>query len=67
MKNLDFAAMENVQGGTSGTITLNLPITTLLGSLPDGLGNLLGIGLQIGLGLSYNTDTVPAISLPFGL
>jgi hypothetical protein len=61
MKSLDFASMENIQGGSSGNISINLPITTLLGLL--GLG---GVGLGIGLGISYNIDLLPS-SLPLGL
>jgi hypothetical protein len=52
MKSLDFAAMENIQGGSSGNISVNLPISGLLSVL--GLGSLLGIGLGVGVGVSYN-------------
>lgn len=64
MKSLDFASMENIQGGSSGNIAINLPITGLLGAL--GLG---AIGLGIGLGISYSIDILPSTlpSLPFGL
>lgn len=54
MKTLDFAAMENIQGGSAGTIQINLPVTTLLGAL--GLGSLAGIGLGLGLSIGYNIE-----------
>ena len=59
MKSLDFAAMENVQGGSQGAISINLPISSLLSVL--GLGSLLGIGLGIGIGISYN---IGGLTLP---
>ncbi|HEX9513561.1 MAG TPA: hypothetical protein VF939_23885 [Puia sp.] len=64
MKSLDFASMENIQGGSSGNIAINLPITGLLGLL--GLG---GVGVGIGLGISYNIDLLPSTlpGLPLGL
>lgn len=74
MKSLDFAAMESIQGGSSGNITINLPITGLLSTL--GLGSLLGAGIGLGLGISYNIDglNLPNLSslpslpgLPLGL
>jgi len=52
MKSLNFAAMENIQGGDSGNVSINLPISSLLSVL--GLGSLLGIGLGIGVGVSYS-------------
>jgi hypothetical protein len=65
MKSLDFAAMENIQGGLAGNITINLPITGLLSTL--GLGSLLGAGLGLGLGISYNLELPALPSLPLGL
>lgn len=65
MKRLDFAAMENIQGGLAGNIMINLPITSLLSTL--GLGSVAGIGLGIGLGISYNLDLPALPSLPLGL
>lgn len=62
MKRLDFAAMENIQGGAAGSIMINLPITSLLSTL--GLGSVAGIGLGIGLGISYSTDGLAGIGLP---
>ncbi|HTI08683.1 MAG TPA: hypothetical protein VL832_09005 [Puia sp.] len=64
MKSLDFASMENIQGGSSGSIAINIPITGLLAAL--GLG---GVGLGIGLGISYSIDLLPSTlpSLPLGL
>ena len=59
MKSLDFAAMENVQGGSSGNIAINLPISSLLSVL--GLGALLGVGLGLGLSISYN---IGGLNLP---
>ncbi len=56
--------MENIQGGSAGNISINLPITALLNTL--GLGSLLGIGLGVGLGISYNIDLLPS-GLPLGL
>jgi len=56
--------MENIQGGSSGSIAINIPITGLLAAL--GLG---GVGLGIGLGISYSIDLLPSTlpSLPLGL
>jgi len=71
MKSLDFAAMENVQGGSAGSISIGLPLTGLLSTL--GLGSLLGLGLGLGLNISYDIDglNLPALpslsSLPLGL
>jgi hypothetical protein len=65
MKSLDFAAMENIQGGSAGNFSINLPISSLLSIL--GLGSLLGIGLGIGLGVSYNIEGLTIPSLPLGL
>lgn len=62
MKSLDFAAMENVQGGASGNIMINLPLTGLLSTL--GLGSLLGLGLGLGLGIAYNVDGLTGLGLP---
>ncbi|HWK07781.1 MAG TPA: hypothetical protein VNS58_29315 [Puia sp.] len=64
MKSLDLASMENIQGGSAGSIAINLPITALLAAL--GLG---GIGVGIGLGITYNIDILPSSlpSLPLGL
>jgi hypothetical protein len=61
MKSLDFAAMENIQGGSSGNISINLPISSLLAVL--GLGSLLQIGLGVGVGVSYSISdlTLPAL------
>ncbi len=61
MKSLDFASMENVQGGSIGNISINLPISSLLSVL--GLGSLLGIGLGIGIGISYNISDLNLPSL----
>lgn len=61
MKSLDFASMENIQGGSAGNIAINLPIGGILSLL--GLG---GLNLAIGLGISYDIDLLPS-SLPFGL
>jgi len=61
MKSLDFASMENIQGGSAGNIAINLPIGGFLALL--GLG---GLNLSIGLGISYDIDLLPS-SLPFGL
>ena len=67
MKSLDLASMENIQGGSSGNIAINFPLTALLNTL--GLGSLLGIGLGFGVGISYNIDLLPSTlpSLPLGL
>ena len=77
MKRLDFAAMENIQGGSSGAFAIQLPITTLLSTM--GLGSIAGVGIGVGLGFAYNTDgasgtglpglpSIPAVpSLPLGL
>ena len=71
MKSLDFAAMENIQGGSAGSISIGLPLTGLLSTL--GLGSLLGLGLGVGLNISYDIDglNLPALpslsSLPLGL
>ncbi|HEY4063905.1 MAG TPA: hypothetical protein VGM30_18490 [Puia sp.] len=62
MKSLDFAAMENIQGGSAGNISINLPISSLLSVL--GLGSLLGVGLGIGLGISYSIDGLTLPTLP---
>src|ERR1700710_2965552 len=62
MKRLDIAAMENIQGGSAGNISINLPISSLLSIL--GLGSLLGIGLGIGLGISYNIEGLILPTLP---
>jgi hypothetical protein len=63
MKSLDFAAMESIQGGSAGNVSINLPIAGLLSVL--GLGSVLGIGLGIGLGISYNIEglKLPSLSL----
>ena len=53
--------MENIQGGSSGSIAINIPITGLLAAL--GLG---GVGLGIGVGISYSIDLLPS-TLPLGL
>jgi len=62
MKRLDFAAMEAIQGGATGSFMINLPITSLLSTL--GLGSLAGVGLGIGLGFSYSTDGLTGLGLP---
>jgi len=62
MKSLDFAAMENIHGGASGNIMINLPLTSLLSTL--GMGSLLGAGLGLGLGISYNVDGLTNLGLP---
>ncbi len=59
MKSLDFAAMETIQGGSAGNISISLPISGLLSIL--GLGSLLNIGLGIGIGITYN---IPDLTLP---
>jgi len=61
MKSLDFAAMENIQGGDSGSLSVNLPITSLLAVL--GLGSLLGVGLGVGVGVSYSISDLNLGSL----
>lgn len=61
MKSLDFAAMENIQGGTAGAIAINLPISSLLSVL--GLGSLLGISLGVSVGISYNIGDITLPSL----
>lgn len=62
MKRLDFAAMESIQGGATGSFTIQLPITSLLSTI--GLGSLLGVGLGVGLGFTYNTDGLTGLGLP---
>lgn len=62
MKSLDFAAMENVQGGSAGNIAINLPISTVLSVL--GLGSLLGLGLGLGIGVSYSINDLTLPTLP---
>ena len=62
MKTLNLTAMENIQGGAAGSIGISLPLTAVLGAL--GLGNILGIGLGLGLVISYDLN-LPA--LPLGL
>lgn len=62
MKSLNFAAMENVQGGSAGNININLPISSLLSVL--GLGSLLGVGLGVGIGISYNINDLTLPTLP---
>jgi len=62
MKTLDFAAMETVQGGASGNIMINLPLTSLLSTL--GLGSSLGLGLGLGIGIAYQTDGLTGLGLP---
>ena len=61
MKSLDFAAMEKIQGGDSGNVSINLPISSLLSVL--GLGSLLGVGLGIGVGVSYSISDLDLGSL----
>ncbi len=56
MKSLDFAAMENINGGTAGAISINLPLSGLLSVL--GLGSLLNIGLGATLGITYNIGDI---------
>jgi hypothetical protein len=58
MKRLDFAAMENIQGGSAGNIAITLPLSSLLSTL--GLGSLIGLGLELGVGISYNIDAIPS-------
>jgi len=62
MKRLDFAAMENIQGGAAGSFAIQLPITTLLSTM--GLGSIAGVGLGVGLGFTYNTDGATGLGLP---
>jgi hypothetical protein len=62
MKTLNLTAMENIQGGAAGSFGISLPLTAVLGAL--GLGNILGIGLGLGLVISYDLN-LPA--LPLGL
>ncbi|MHA4807090.1 hypothetical protein ACX0G9_03240 [Flavitalea flava] len=57
MKSLDLTAMENIQGGLAGIISINLPINALLASL--GLGGLLGLGLAAGVGFNL---TLPGLN-----
>jgi hypothetical protein len=60
MKSLDFSAMENIHGGAlTGTIGINLPISSLISAL--GLGSLLGVALGLGVGVSYD---LTGVSLP---
>lgn len=61
MKSLDLTAMENIQGGVSGNISVNLPITALLASL--GLSGLVGTGLQAGVGISFNLSKIGLLGL----
>jgi hypothetical protein len=61
MKSLNFAAMEKIQGGDSGNVSINLPISGLLSVL--GLGSLLGVGLGIGVGVSYSISDLDLGSL----
>jgi hypothetical protein len=67
MQNLDFAAMENIQGGSAGTININLPLSGLLGALS--MGGLLGVGLGLGLSIGYNIEglDIPSIGSLTGL
>ena len=62
MKSLNFAAMENVQGGSAGNININIPLTGLLSVL--NLGGLLGAGLSLGIGISYNITDLTLPTLP---
>ncbi|HEY6899393.1 MAG TPA: hypothetical protein VI233_02075 [Puia sp.] len=62
MKSLDFAAMENVQGGSAGNIAINFPISSVLSVL--GLGSLLGLGLGLGVGVSYSVNDLTLPSIP---
>jgi hypothetical protein len=62
MKSLDFAAMENIQGGSAGVINITLPLTTLLGAA--GLSSLLGAGISLGLGIAYNIEGLKIPSVP---
>ncbi len=62
MKSLDFAAMENVQGGSAGNISINFPISSLLSVL--GLESLIGIGLGLGIGISYSISDLTLPTLP---
>jgi hypothetical protein len=59
MKSLDFAAMENIQGGTAGAIAINLPISSLLSVL--GLGALLNLGLTVGISYNIGDITLPSL------
>jgi hypothetical protein len=62
MKSLDFAAMENVQGGAaSGMLTLSLPISGLLSVL--GMGAMFGVGLQLGLSFNFSGLNLAGLSL----
>jgi hypothetical protein len=64
MKSLDFATMENIQGGDLGAVIgLNLPITALLSAL--GLSSLVTAGITAGLSINLLGISLP--SLPFGL
>ena len=66
MKSLDFASMENIQGGDlGGAIGINLPLTTLLSAL--GLGSLATAVLGLGVGISFNLTGISLPSLPLGL
>jgi len=63
MKRLDFATMENIQGGDlSGAIGITLPISALLTAL--GLG---GAAVGLGLGITFSLSGVSLPSLPLGL
>ena len=54
--------MENIQGGSSGNLSLNLPISGILAVL--GLGSLLQLGLGVGVGVSYSISDLTLPSLP---
>lgn len=54
--------MEKIQGGDSGNVSINLPISSLLSVL--GLGSLIGLGLGIGVGISYSISDLTLPSLP---
>ncbi|MBS1665297.1 MAG: hypothetical protein JST68_29905 [Bacteroidetes bacterium] len=62
MKSLNFAAMENVQGGSAGNISINIPLSGVLSVL--GLGSLLGLGLGAGIGISYSINDLTLPTLP---
>jgi hypothetical protein len=61
MKSLDFSAMENIHGGAlTGTVGVNLPVSSLISAL--GLGSLLGVALGLGVGVSYNLTGLPSLT-----
>lgn len=53
--------MENIHGGAlTGTVGVNLPVSSLISAL--GLGSLLGVALGLGVGVSYNLTGLPSLT-----